>query len=163
MRFYLRDMPYYNCPMPDPSLTSGKKYWLKILTLPCIKRVSLDDDDESEDLGIGLLTDFQFIPTEWLHRFLDSPQATPVIETAPLLCYHGRLALERLNDVKVVDSEVADRLYHESGKGAGRKLIAHNALCRPCVRHFCKRHKLAKDSATDARVIATLLKEPIKE
>jgi hypothetical protein len=108
------------------------------------------------------MTDFQFVPTEWLQRYLESPQAASVIETSDYLCLHGKLDLDKIGQVKMVDSEVVERLYDEVGRGQGRKLT-HYAMCMSCVKNRCKQIKLNKDSAEDAKRIALCIREPIKE
>ena len=50
--------------------------------------------------------DVAFIPTDWLSRFFRAPQEAPCIDTVNLMCAHGKMDLDRLNDCKIVGSEV---------------------------------------------------------
>lgn len=115
-------------------------------------------DEEEDYTGMG----FEFVPTEWLLRYYQCPQAASLIETSRYLCLHGKLDLDRLSEVKVISAIAADVLYEEAGQGEGPRLTP-DALCRICVRNKYRQVKLDKESMEDAKLIMELLKEPLDE
>ena len=118
-----------------------------------------EDEDDFDDIE-GFIGNFQFLPTEWLQKYFDTPNAAPMIDTSPYLCPHGRLDLDNIPQVKAVNYDVAEMLYEEAGKGMGRKLTP-DALCGKCVKNRCRQIKLNKESAEDAKLITMWLKEPV--
>ena len=71
-----------------------------------------DSDDES----------WEFLPLDWLMSYLESPGTAGVIETRHLLCLHSKLDIDKLTEVKLVDSNMATQLYSDNGEGAGPRL-----------------------------------------
>lgn len=124
--------------------------------------VEADDYEEDPRQLMGFIPDFHFVPTDWLMRFFESPQAASVIETSDYLCIHGKLDLDKINEVKVVNTHVVERMYLEAGEGVGRRL-SKRSLCRYCVRDKCKQIKLSRNLNNDAKIIAELLKEKLPE
>ena len=55
-----------------------------------------EDEDEDDDDIEGFIGNFQFLPTEWLQKYFDTPTAAPMIDTSPYLCPHGRLDLDNI-------------------------------------------------------------------
>ncbi len=53
--------------------------------------------------------DFEFIPTDWLSRYFRTPQDMPVIDTVNLMCVHGKMDLDKLNEAKIVGCDVVSR------------------------------------------------------
>jgi hypothetical protein len=48
---------------------------------------------------------FEFVPTKWIGQYLSDPTSATTIETSGLLCVHGNMDVDRLNEVKAVDKE----------------------------------------------------------
>ncbi|TRY79895.1 hypothetical protein TCAL_10043 [Tigriopus californicus] len=109
-------------------------------------------------------TDFEFIPTEWLMRYLDNPlmAADEPIETLDYLCMHGKLNLEKIFEVKVINVEVANRLCEDVTECRGRRLT-HDALCKICVKNQCRRIQLVESTIRDAKAIIELSKKPVTD
>ena len=65
-----------------------------------------DEEDCEEDDGLCHGREFEFIPTEWLEKFFENPQAVSVIETKNLVCIHDNMDIDKICHVKVIDPEV---------------------------------------------------------
>ena len=65
-----------------------------------IESIAYIDEDDCTGMGVG----FEFIPTDWLIRYYQCPQAASLIETSHYLCLHGKLDLDRLSEVKVISA-----------------------------------------------------------
>ena len=142
-----------------------------------IERMPYLEDRDPNGMG------FEFLPTEWIASYFENPAATPIIETARLLCMHGKLDVNDILSVKIVDSEVvswpsnrfqmrdtrthsvfhpfhlqAQMLYEEAGL-SGRRLTSET-LCIDCVRNRWRQIKLDEEVTRAHRMIAELKKNP---
>ena len=43
----------------------------------------------------------QFLPTEWLQKYFDTPTSAAAIDTSPFLCAHGNLDLDSITHVRI--------------------------------------------------------------
>ncbi len=104
---------------------------------------------------------FDFLPMEWLAKFFVNPNAAPAIDTTPCTCAHGRLDLDRIQDVKAVNSKAALNFYREAGLAKGSRKLNSRSLCEICVRNRCRVIKLARSINQDHKVVTEMLKTPI--
>ena len=107
---------------------------------------------------------------EWLVRYFSNPSSPPPIDMSPSMCVHGNLDLNKIQDVKAVDDNLAEELYREVMKpdvdqsGGGGDLtekLTHEKLCGLCVRNRCRSMKLARSLSVDHKIITELLKQPV--
>merc|ERR1719186_707172 len=102
-----------------------------------------DSDDES----------WEFLPLDWLMSYLETPATAGVIETRHLLCLHSKLDIDKLTEVKLVDSNMATQLYSDNGEGAGPRLN-HEHLCRYCVNNKARLLSLECRMSRDNQFLA---------
>ena len=65
----------------------------------------LEEYEDGDEEKIEDIPEFQFLPTDWLARYLDSPDDAGPIDTTNLLCFHGNLDLDKVNEVKLLKSD----------------------------------------------------------
>ena len=90
------------------------------------------DLEYCSDSDLDLDDSFEFVPLDWLQRWLTSPSSVGRIETEPLLCLHGNLDIDRLHEVKLCSRAAVSRLYEEYGGADGPRLTSEH-LCQMCV------------------------------
>ena len=49
----------------------------------------------------------QFLPTEWLQKYFDTPTSAAAIDTSPFLCAHGNLDLDSITQVRRVHINIS--------------------------------------------------------
>jgi len=60
---------------------------------------------------------YEFVPLEWLKRWLDDSTATKEIDNSQFLCSHGKLHPDKVGDAKRVSTVAAQTLYQRYGGG----------------------------------------------
>lgn len=60
---------------------------------------------------------YEFIPLEWLKKWLDDSTATKEIDNAHFLCSHGKLHLDKVAESKRVSAKAARLLFERYGGG----------------------------------------------
>lgn len=60
---------------------------------------------------------YEFIPLEWLKKWLEDSTATKEIDNSLFLCCHGKLHPDRVADSKRVSLQAAQLLYERYGGG----------------------------------------------
>ena len=75
------------------------------------------------------------------------------------MCVHGNLDLNKIQDVKAVDADLAEELYRETTKDPPdpdqpvAPRLTHEKLCELCVRNRCRSMKLARSLSVDHKYI----------
>lgn len=118
---------------------------------------------------------FEFLPIEWLVRYFANPSAASKINLAPTTCVHGKLDLNKIQDVKAVNIEIVDQLFKDTDSSVGSKVessdddveqsperLGHTSLCEPCVRNRCRVMKLAKALAQHHKLLSEWQKSPVE-
>uniref|UniRef100_A0A4W3GMX6 Ubiquitin carboxyl-terminal hydrolase 48 n=1 Tax=Callorhinchus milii TaxID=7868 RepID=A0A4W3GMX6_CALMI len=73
---------------------------------------------------------YEFVPVDWLRKWLDDSAVTKPIDNSCNLCAHGGLNPDKICDVKRISQKAADIFY--ARYGGGPRLDA-SALCADCV------------------------------
>lgn len=60
---------------------------------------------------------YEFIPLDWLKKWLDDSTATKKIDNTLFLCSHGKLHPDKIGEVKRVSFHAANLLYERYGGG----------------------------------------------
>nr|XP_057934890.1 ubiquitin carboxyl-terminal hydrolase 48 isoform X1 [Doryrhamphus excisus] len=98
---------------------------------------------------------YEFIPLDWLKKWLDDSTATKEIDNTHFLCSHGKLHPDKVGDVKRVSQRAGQVLYERYG--GGPKLDG-SALCRECVGQRCRVLRLKNRLNEDYKEVSNLVK-----
>lgn len=60
---------------------------------------------------------YEFIPLDWLKKWLDDSTATKEVDNSLFLCSHGKLHPDKVGDSKRVSMQAAELLYERYGGG----------------------------------------------
>lgn len=60
---------------------------------------------------------YEFIPLDWLKKWLDDSTATKKIDNSHFLCSHGKLHPDKVGDTKRVSQTAGQVLYERYGGG----------------------------------------------
>lgn len=82
---------------------------------------------------------YEFIPLEWLKKWLDDSTATKEIDNTLLLCSHGKLHPDKVGDSKRVSLQAAQQLYERYGGGPRLSSKCYHLfnLCWNAILDFC--------------------------
>ncbi|XP_061583963.1 ubiquitin carboxyl-terminal hydrolase 48 isoform X2 [Cololabis saira] len=103
---------------------------------------------------------YDFIPLDWLKKWLDDSTATKEIDTSLFLCCHGKLHPDKVGDCKRVSLHAASVLYKRYGGGPR---LDGSSLCRECVSQRCRVLRLKNQLNEDYKEIANMVKQPVSE
>ncbi|XP_029948183.1 ubiquitin carboxyl-terminal hydrolase 48 [Salarias fasciatus] len=98
---------------------------------------------------------FEFVPLDWLKKWLDDSTATKEIDTAHFLCSHGKLHPDKVADAKRVSLRAAQLLYERYGGGPR---LDGSSLCRECVSQRCRVLRLKNQLTEDYKEVSNLVK-----
>lgn len=122
---------------------------------------------------------FEFLPIDWLVRYFANPSAASKINLASTTCIHGKLDLNKIQDVKAVSIEIIDQLIQEiqskkevqtapteaesrnDEEEQSPERLGHDSLCEPCVRNRCRVMKLAKALNEHHKLLTEWQKSPV--
>uniref|UniRef100_A0A4W4HQ75 Ubiquitin carboxyl-terminal hydrolase 48 n=1 Tax=Electrophorus electricus TaxID=8005 RepID=A0A4W4HQ75_ELEEL len=104
---------------------------------------------------------FEFVPVEWLKKWLDDSTATKAIDNSPFLCMHGKLHPDRIGEAKRISNAAAERLFNRYG-GGPRVDRKGSFLCRDCVTRRCQVLRLKNQLSEDYREVTNLAKTQLK-
>lgn len=60
---------------------------------------------------------YEFVPLDWLKKWLDDSVTTKAIENGQFLCAHGRLHPDKIGEVKRISVKAANLLFSRYGGG----------------------------------------------
>lgn len=60
---------------------------------------------------------YEFIPLDWLKKWLDDSTATKEIDNSSFLCSHGKLHPDNVGESKRISLQAAQQLYDHYGGG----------------------------------------------
>uniref|UniRef100_A0A3P9Q730 Ubiquitin carboxyl-terminal hydrolase 48 n=1 Tax=Poecilia reticulata TaxID=8081 RepID=A0A3P9Q730_POERE len=98
---------------------------------------------------------YEFLPLEWLKKWLDDSTATKEIDNSIFLCSHGKLHPDNMGEIKRVSLEAAKLLYERYGGGPR---LDGSSMCRDCVSERCRVLRLKKQLDEDYKEISNLVK-----
>uniref|UniRef100_A0A8C1R4L2 Ubiquitin carboxyl-terminal hydrolase 48 n=2 Tax=Cyprinus carpio TaxID=7962 RepID=A0A8C1R4L2_CYPCA len=101
---------------------------------------------------------YEFVPLEWLKKWLDDSTSIKEIDNSQFLCSHGKLHPDKIGDVKRISSKAADLLFSRYG-GVSR---LESSLCRDCVTQRCRVIRLKNQLNEDYREVMNLVKSSLK-
>ncbi|XP_011473515.1 ubiquitin carboxyl-terminal hydrolase 48 isoform X1 [Oryzias latipes] len=101
---------------------------------------------------------YEFIPLEWLKKWLDDSTATKEIDTSLFLCSHGKLHPDKVADCKRVSLQAAELLYRRYGGGPR---LDGSSLCRDCVSWRCRVLRLKNQLNEDYKEVSNLVKRTL--
>uniref|UniRef100_A0AAQ6ARV7 Ubiquitin carboxyl-terminal hydrolase 48 n=1 Tax=Amphiprion ocellaris TaxID=80972 RepID=A0AAQ6ARV7_AMPOC len=101
---------------------------------------------------------YEFIPLDWLKKWLDDSTATKEIDCSLFLCSHGKLHPDKVGDSKRVSLQAAQLLYERYG--GGPRLDA-SSLCRECVGQRCRVLRLKNQLNEDFKEVSNLVKRTL--
>uniref|UniRef100_A0A8C1VV87 Ubiquitin carboxyl-terminal hydrolase 48 n=1 Tax=Cyprinus carpio TaxID=7962 RepID=A0A8C1VV87_CYPCA len=102
---------------------------------------------------------YEFVPLEWLKKWLDDSTAIKEIDNSQFLCSHGKLHPDNIAEVKRISSKAADLLF---GRYGGISRLGQSSLCRDCVTQRCRVIRLKNQLNEDYREVMNLVKAPLK-
>uniref|UniRef100_A0A671TAH7 Ubiquitin carboxyl-terminal hydrolase 48 n=1 Tax=Sinocyclocheilus anshuiensis TaxID=1608454 RepID=A0A671TAH7_9TELE len=102
---------------------------------------------------------YEFVPLEWLKKWLDDSTAIKEIDNSQFLCSHGKLHPDNIAEVKRISSKAADLLF---GRYGGISRLGQSSLCRDCVTQRCRVIRLKNQLNEDYREVMNLAKAPLE-
>ncbi|XP_041836368.1 ubiquitin carboxyl-terminal hydrolase 48 [Melanotaenia boesemani] len=100
----------------------------------------------------------EFIPLDWLKKWLDDSAATKEIDSSLFLCSHGKLHPDKVGETKRVSMQAADLLYKRYGGGPR---MDGSSLCRECVSQRCRVLRLKNQLNEDYKEVSNLVKRSL--
>ncbi|XP_071403639.1 ubiquitin carboxyl-terminal hydrolase 48 isoform X3 [Centroberyx affinis] len=101
---------------------------------------------------------YEFIPLEWLKKWLDDSTATKEIDNSLFLCSHGKLHPDKVGDAKRVSLPAAQLLYQRYGGGPR---LDGSSLCKECVGQRCRVLRLKNQLNEDYREVSSQVKRTL--
>uniref|UniRef100_A0A3B4YJQ0 Ubiquitin carboxyl-terminal hydrolase 48 n=1 Tax=Seriola lalandi dorsalis TaxID=1841481 RepID=A0A3B4YJQ0_SERLL len=101
---------------------------------------------------------YEFIPLEWLKKWLDDSTATKEIDNSLFLCSHGKLHPDKVGESKRVSLQAAQLLYERYGGGPR---LDDSSLCRECVGQRCRVLRLKNQLNEDYKEVSNLVKRTL--
>uniref|UniRef100_A0A4W6BWX4 Ubiquitin carboxyl-terminal hydrolase 48 n=1 Tax=Lates calcarifer TaxID=8187 RepID=A0A4W6BWX4_LATCA len=101
---------------------------------------------------------YEFIPLDWLKKWLDDSTATKEIDNSLFLCSHGKLHPDKVGESKRVSRQAAQLLYERYGGGPR---LDDSSLCRECVGQRCRVLRLKNQLNEDYKEVSNLVKRTL--
>uniref|UniRef100_A0A1A7YAH0 Ubiquitin carboxyl-terminal hydrolase 48 n=1 Tax=Iconisemion striatum TaxID=60296 RepID=A0A1A7YAH0_9TELE len=101
---------------------------------------------------------YDFIPMDWLKKWLDDSTVSKEINNSPFLCSHGKLHPDKVGEVKRISFQAANVLYERYGGGPR---LNGSSLCRECVSQQCRVLRLKNQLSEDFKEVSNLVKRSI--
>ncbi|KAM9361476.1 ubiquitin carboxyl-terminal hydrolase 48 [Symphorus nematophorus] len=101
---------------------------------------------------------YEFIPLDWLKKWLDDSTATKEIDNSLFLCSHGKLHPDKVGESKRVSLQAAQLLYE---RYSGGPRLDGSSLCRECVGQRCRVLRLKNQLNEDYKEVSNLVKRTL--
>ncbi|KAM6947353.1 ubiquitin carboxyl-terminal hydrolase 48 isoform 1-T3 [Lycodopsis pacificus] len=101
---------------------------------------------------------YEFIPLDWLKKWLEDSTATKEIDNSLFLCSHGKLHPDKVADSKRVSLQAAQLLYE---RYSGGPRMDGSSLCRDCVSQRCRVLRLKNQLNEDYKEVTNLVKRTL--
>uniref|UniRef100_A0A8C8HWU4 Ubiquitin carboxyl-terminal hydrolase 48 n=1 Tax=Oncorhynchus tshawytscha TaxID=74940 RepID=A0A8C8HWU4_ONCTS len=102
---------------------------------------------------------YEFVPLEWLKKWLDDSTVTKEIDNGNFLCSHGKLHPDKVGEAKRISVKAAELLFDRYGGGPR---LDGSTLCEECVGQRCRVLRLKNQLAEDYKEVTNLVKGPPK-
>uniref|UniRef100_A0A674BXK2 Ubiquitin carboxyl-terminal hydrolase 48 n=1 Tax=Salmo trutta TaxID=8032 RepID=A0A674BXK2_SALTR len=102
---------------------------------------------------------YEFVPLEWLKKWLDDSTVTKEIDNGNFLCSHGKLHPDKVGEAKRISVKAAELLFDRYGGGPR---LDGSTLCEECVGQRCRVLRLKNQLAEDFKEVTNLVKGPPK-
>ncbi|KAJ8260292.1 hypothetical protein GJAV_G00179290 [Gymnothorax javanicus] len=102
---------------------------------------------------------FEFVPLEWLKKWLDDSTVTKAIDNSKFLCSHGKLHPDKIGEVKRISGKAADLFFDRYG---GSPRLDRSSLCQDCVVQRCRVLRLKNQLNEDYKEVSNFVKVPLK-
>uniref|UniRef100_A0A8C7KXZ0 Ubiquitin specific peptidase 48 n=1 Tax=Oncorhynchus kisutch TaxID=8019 RepID=A0A8C7KXZ0_ONCKI len=102
---------------------------------------------------------YEFVPLEWLKKWLDDSTVTKEIDNGNFLCSHGKLHPDKVGEAKRISVKAAELLFDKYGGGPR---LDGSTLCEECVGQRCRVLRLKNQLAEDYKEVTNLVKCPPK-
>ncbi|XP_030632377.1 ubiquitin carboxyl-terminal hydrolase 48 isoform X2 [Chanos chanos] len=102
---------------------------------------------------------YEFMPLDWLKKWLDDSTAIKEIDNTPFLCSHGKLHPDKIGEAKRISHKAAELLFSRYGGGPR---LDQSSLCRDCVTQRCRVLRLKNQLNEDYKEVSNLAKLPPK-
>ncbi|XP_068450726.1 ubiquitin carboxyl-terminal hydrolase 48 isoform X2 [Clinocottus analis] len=101
---------------------------------------------------------YEFIPLEWLKKWLEDSTATKEIDNSLFICSHGKLHPDMVADSKRVSLQAAQLLFE---RYSGGPRMDGSSLCRECVGQRCRVLRLKNQLNEDYKEVTNLVKRTL--
>ncbi|KAM9364177.1 ubiquitin carboxyl-terminal hydrolase 48 isoform 1-T2 [Pholidichthys leucotaenia] len=101
---------------------------------------------------------YEFIPLDWLKKWLDDSTAMKEIDGSIFLCMHGKLHPDKVGETKRVSLQAAQLLYERYGGGPR---LDGSSMCRECVSQRCRVLRLKNQLNEDYKEVSNLVKRTL--
>ena len=78
---------------------------------------------------------YEWVPMNWLTKWLNDPATAPTIKVSPFLCSHGKLCPDQSLKMKCISEKGANQLF--SIYGGELRLKGDESLCFKCIQQKC--------------------------
>ncbi|XP_067243976.1 ubiquitin carboxyl-terminal hydrolase 48 isoform X1 [Chanodichthys erythropterus] len=102
---------------------------------------------------------YEFVPLEWLKKWLDDSTAIKEIDNSQFLCSHGKLHPDKIGEAKRISLKAANLLF---GRYGGGPRLDRSYLCRDCVTQRCRVIRLKNQLNEDYKEVTNLAKASLK-
>lgn len=97
--------------------------------LPC--HVHIKPSTDSCFVAVSFLGEpYEFVPLDWLKKWLDDSTATKAIDNGEFLCSHGKLHPDSLGEAKRISQSSAEILFNRYG--GGPRIDGDDLFLFPC-------------------------------
>ncbi|XP_031424419.1 ubiquitin carboxyl-terminal hydrolase 48 isoform X2 [Clupea harengus] len=100
---------------------------------------------------------YEFVPLDWLKKWLDDSITTKAIDNGHFLCSHGKLHPDKIGEAKRISLKAASLLFSRYGGGPR---LDRSSLCRECVTQRCQVLRLKNQLTEDYKDMSILIKAP---
>ncbi|XP_075046685.1 ubiquitin carboxyl-terminal hydrolase 48 isoform X1 [Mixophyes fleayi] len=98
---------------------------------------------------------YEFVPLEWLQKWLDESTPAKPIDNSKYLCVHGKLHPDKISLMKRISEYAAEIFYQRYG---GELRLKASSLCKDCVVERCRVLRLKNQLNEDHKTIANMVK-----
>ncbi|XP_041378372.1 ubiquitin carboxyl-terminal hydrolase 48-like isoform X2 [Gigantopelta aegis] len=97
-------------------------------------------------------SDFEWISSDWLSKWLANPNKTSPIKQDVFLCHHERLNPEAVPKLKCISAQSSEALFDKFS--GGPRLKGTDSMCEKCVRQKCLVIRLKQSMVEDEKFFA---------
>lgn len=98
---------------------------------------------------------YEFVPLDWLKKWLDDSTSTKEMDNSHFLCSHGKLHPDKVGEAKRISQRAARLLYERYGGGPR---LDCSSLCEECVGQRCRVLRLKNQLNEDYREVSNMVK-----